>query len=716
MLKSNGSKWSLRKKMMWTFSVVIILMGVQLTVNHLMMNSSIELIEEARDKGFAGAELVADINLNVTQVWQWLTDISVTRAAEGLDDGFDEAEKYAKLFNKNVSKLAAIHPDNKEDLEELKDSFREFYGEGKKMANRYIEDGTEAGNAYMGIFDTAAEDISEKLEALVSEMKEEAGASIQAAVGKNNFNRAMGFTLAAIIIGVTTIISLLLSGSIAKPVGEIADAAARIAEGDVNQTIDYTSNDEVGVLADSFRKLIEYIKGVAGAAAALSKGDLTVEVKEQSDRDVLSKSFQQLMNTLKELIGETGRLSQWAKEGQLDKRGDALKFEGAYRDLTNGINEILDSTIAPINESTGVLEELAERDLTTRVKGDYKGDHVRIKDSLNKAIENLDQGLQQVGLGSEQVASASVQINTGSQSLSQAANEQASSLEEIAGNLQEMAAMTKQNTANAKEARGIAEGARESTGKGVNSMNRLSEAMEKIKTSSDETAKIVKTIDEIAFQTNLLALNAAVEAARAGEAGKGFAVVAEEVRNLAMRSAEAAKNTADMIEDSVKNSDDGVVINQEVLKNLEEINQQVDKMGEVMAEIAAASEQQSNGVEQVNSAVEQMNSLVQQNASNAEESASAAEELASQAQEMTAMVSSFSLSGNGGGQTTRRRRTGETHFAQQPVATPQQQNVLQKTKAAMEGDGGNGGDVAKDSPEKIIPFKEDEDKGTLTDF
>ena len=193
----------------------------------------------------------------------------------------------------------------------------------------------------------------------------------------------------------------------------------------------------------------------------------------------------------------------------------------------------------------------------------------------------------------------------------------------------------------------MVEGAQDSTNRGVESMNRLSEAIDRIKTSSDETAKIVNTIDEIAFQTNLLALNAAVEAARAGDAGKGFAVVAEEVRNLAMRSAEAAKNTADLIEESVENAESGVSINQEMLQNLEEINAQVSKVGAVMEEIATGSNQQNEGIEQISTGVDQVNTVTQQSAANAEESASAAEELSSQSAEMQNLVRSFQLSENG---------------------------------------------------------------------
>ncbi len=241
--------------------------------------------------------------------------------------------------------------------------------------------------------------------------------------------------------------------------------------------------------------------------------------------------------------------------------------------------------------------------------------------------------------GSEQVSSASAQVSAASQSLAEGTTEQAAGLEETSSSLEEMSSMTKQNADNAEQANTLAVEAKKAAGTGSDSMGRMNAAILEIQKSSDETAKIIKVIDEIAFQTNLLALNAAVEAARAGEAGKGFAVVAEEVRNLAMRSAEAAKNTARMIEESVKNSKNGVDIATEVSKVLEEIVQSVGKTTDLVSEIAAASQEQAKGIDQVNTAVSQMDKVTQQNAANAEESASASEELSAQAESMTEVVS-----------------------------------------------------------------------------
>jgi methyl-accepting chemotaxis protein len=441
-------------------------------------------------------------------------------------------------------------------------------------------------------------------------------------------------------------LGIALTNSIVTPLKDGVRMMNSLKYGHLQRRLRLNRTDEVGELANFMDQFADDLKdNVVGSMAKLAAGDLTVRLTPKDDRDEISPAINKTADSLRGLVDEAKMLTTAALDGHLSTRGDVDKFQGGYRDIVQGVNDTLDAVITPVREASSVLERLAAKDMTARVNSDYKGDHGKIKDTVNSAAETLDQSLQQVAVGADQIASAAGQIGTGAQSLAQGTSQQASSLEEVSSSLQEMNAMTRQNAANAKEARGIAEATKTSAENGVNSMGRLSAAMDLIKKSSDDTAKIIKTIDEIAFQTNLLALNAAVEAARAGEAGKGFAVVAEEVRNLAMRSAEAAKNTANMIEGSVKNAENGVTINEEVMKNLEEINGHAKRVSEVMAEIAAASDQQSQGVGQVNTAMEQMNQLTQQNAANSEESASASEELSAQAQEMKAMVSGFKISG-----------------------------------------------------------------------
>jgi len=453
-----------------------------------------------------------------------------------------------------------------------------------------------------------------------------------------------------IVIGLVIITAFIavgwfISNLISNPLGEITAKLEAMSQGDINQRFDYNGTDEIGKLAGSFHSITDYLRNIANSADSLASGDLSKKVMVRSENDTLSKNLNRAVDSLQKLITETQALNKEALNGNINFRGKTDKFTGSYAELLDGINNLLDAVAEPINEAADCLQKVAQRDLTAEMIGNYKGEFARIKESLNTALANLNEGMTQVSEGAEQVAESAAQISQGSQFLAQSSSEQASTLEEVSSSLQEISAMTRQNSTNSIEARSLSESARKIAETGMNKMQLLNDACERIQNSSDSTVKIIKTIEEIAFQTNLLALNAAVEAARAGDAGKGFAVVAEEVRNLAMRSAEAAKNTAQMIDESVKNTLSGAVIHNEVAVILQEIFEEINKVTVVSSEIAAATEQQSEGIEQINVAIEQMNQVTQQTASNSEESASSAEELSGQSQEMLSLIGSFTISG-----------------------------------------------------------------------
>jgi methyl-accepting chemotaxis protein len=468
-------------------------------------------------------------------------------------------------------------------------------------------------------------------------------------------------------------------------------------------------NQLVSGVNDTITNIVNPLMVTADYVEKVSKGVIPPEITTvyKGQYNIIKNNLNAVVKMMSDLLKETNGLVQAAIGGQLGTRANAALFVGGWNELVAGVNKTLDAVLQPINEAAGVLEKVAARDMTARVTGDYKGDHAKIKNALNSAVDNLDQALTQVSEATEQVSSGSQQISSGSQSLAQGANEQASSLEEVSSSLEEMSSMTKQNAENANQAKSLAGDANGKAVQGTEAMSRMSTSINKIKASSDQTAKIVKTIDEIAMQTNLLALNAAVEAARAGEAGRGFAVVAEEVRNLAQRSAEAAKNTANMIEESVNNAQDGVKISGEVSKSFEDIVAGIKKVNDLVNEIAAASQEQSQGIDQVNTAVAQMDKVTQQNAANSEESASAAEEMSSQAEELQSMIAQFALTAAAHAKTT--VRAAPVHHAAAATAPHQKAAAhldLSKAKHAekrMVHKPGNG----KTNPEEVIPMNEE---------
>lgn len=439
------------------------------------------------------------------------------------------------------------------------------------------------------------------------------------------------------------------------------------------------------------RGISKPIKNLTRNIIKLASGNTAIELDERVTKDEVGKMCEAtriILNAIKDLEKDTIMLINAAMEGQLTVRADASKHLGAYRCIVEGINATLDAIIAPINESAGVIGELANGNLETCVEGEYKGDFaiikdtlnnmiavlklyideistimsevsggilsrrievdfkgsfIEIKESINRSIDSFSDVLREINTAAQQVASGTMQLSDGSQTISLGATEQAASIQQLSASISQIATQIKQNAKDAVKTNKLSFSTKTDAEKGTDKMRAMQNAMSQIKESFKNIYKIIKMIDDIAFHTNILALNATVEAARAGTYGKGFAVVAEEVRNLAGNSADAAKETTVLIKGSIEKVEAGEVIADETAEALNNIVSGVEKITLLVSNIAMASNQQATGISQIDMGIEQLSHVVQTNAATAQEVAATSEELSAQTDTLKDMASHFVL-------------------------------------------------------------------------
>jgi methyl-accepting chemotaxis protein len=390
-------------------------------------------------------------------------------------------------------------------------------------------------------------------------------------------------------------------------------------------------------------------KKAMACVKAFGEGDFDASLEKfPGQKGFINETIEQVRRNLKALTADTDLLVQAAVEGDLDVRADAARHRGDYRRIVQGINDALDAIIDPINEVVRVLGALAKSDLTQKITEDYQGTFAKLCDDVNVSVDNLGRTLATIMNTTDSVNTAAKEISAGNADLSHRTEQQAASLEETASSMEELASTVKQNADNAKQANQMAMTASDVAVKGGEVVQQVVNTMSAINESARKIVDIISVIDGIALQTNILALNAAVEAARAGEQGRGFAVVASEVRNLAQRSAAAAKEIKGLISDSVEKVEDGSKLVSEAGRTMDEIVVSVKRVTDIMSEITAASVEQSAGIDQVNQAITQMDEVTQQNAALVEEAAAAAESLEEQAATLDETVAQFRIDGAAG--------------------------------------------------------------------
>ncbi|AFA47976.1 methyl-accepting chemotaxis protein [Acetobacterium woodii] len=435
------------------------------------------------------------------------------------------------------------------------------------------------------------------------------------------------------------------------------------------------------------KNLLRLVDGDLNFDLSIGKaGEHTEEVSQQFME--IGKSLTVVKDSIGNLIDDVTMMTESAIDGKLEVRADETRFNGAWKDLIKGMNLTLQEIEKPLVEVGMTIEsmyngnlnvaiigayrggfdqlkqlingmikqlngmigdiayrigELAKGNLNIENAQKYQGDFVNIENALNGIIESLNPVMRGIYDSAEQVSSGTDQVANGSQNLAQGSTEQASAIQELTASITEIADQTKNNAVAANEAQELTLVVMDNAKKSNGHMNAMQRSMEDINASSQDISKIIKVIDDIAFQTNILALNAAVEAARAGQHGKGFAVVAEEVRTLAARSSDAVKETTELIEGSINKVKTGTKIADETAAALTDIVAEIEKVTNLVSNIAVASNEQATGIAQINTGIEQVAQVISQNSATAEESAAASEEMSSQAELLKERINQFQL-------------------------------------------------------------------------
>ncbi len=517
--------------------------------------------------------------------------------------------------------------------------------------------------------------------------------------GKVSSMITIEWILLVLIMAIGAFITLLISKAIVDPLGKIVAITARIAKGDLTfnkEDLRIDSRDEIGQLAASFLNMIhvldnlstelgkvssaakrgkldvrcqhalftgswkeltqgvnqivdQFVKPLENATWYLdhiSHGDIPEAITEDypGDFQKIKDSVNRCIDTINRIVSETDQLIQSAHQGVLQTNTNLEAFEGKWRDIISGLEQLFITIAQPIQSTRHVMERVARGELNETMTGHFQGEFLDLKNSVNSTIEQLKTTISDIQSASNIILEASNDVVSGNNSLSARTENQASSLEETAASIEQLTGTISNTAANAQKAESLAKTSQENANEGGIIVHQAIDAMSAISESSNKIRQIIGVIDEIAFQTNLLALNASVEAARAGEQGRGFAVVATEVRTLAGRSASAAKEIRDLIQDSVNRVETGSELVNQSGETLDTITKSIEELVEIFSEITVATREQSMGLNQINQAVAEIDDITQQNAALAEQTSAATASMKDQAIAMSQKLSFFKLS------------------------------------------------------------------------
>lgn len=594
---------SLKKKLMTSFLVLALIFAIVCSALIGLLihaNNSSQITFRAYG---SGQSQVGDLGMSFQKSLNYVKDIVINQDVDK-SDYISENDAAIKRVDELINSLLATLPNEGAAISELKSSFETYRALSKNIAS-LVSEGRQA--EILSFYSSEGKSIIDAVNQDVDDLIDSLRVSGEVA-GSNLSSSTSTIVIIAIVFVLLLVVACMIYGmrlskNVCVPINQLCATLEQVSAGHLDVRTDIKRKDEIGTLA---------------------------------------KNLDTTISTLSDILGDITQCMSSVSEGSLSSNLQST-YKGDFAPLKVAIDTTIERLGQVVSDVSTVLSELSNFNLTVRSKMQYAGDFQPIQVSIDRILVALNHTIHQIDMATNQVAIGASQVSEGAQSLSQGATEQASAIEQLTASAERILESTNSNAQQTIELNNVAGLIKNGADKGSDQMSKMLHSMEIIIKSSQDIKKIIKVIDDISFQTNILALNAAVEAARAGSAGKGFAVVADEVRSLASKSAEAAKDTTQLIETSINNVEEGNHIVVDTAKSFDSMISSIGKASIMVSTIAKASSEQAEALNEMNIGLSQISTVVQTNSATAEESAAASEELAGQAQEMHSYISRFRL-------------------------------------------------------------------------
>jgi methyl-accepting chemotaxis protein len=631
------------------------------------------------------------------EVHRSFQDAAATADLETLD----EAVVHRDNFLNNLNSRRRIPVVDPERLDNLEEQFTTYFELAHSTTYKLIE-GTGGDEVFdeLQIVATQVFSLQDVLDKMTESDKSAVASAFASALSGHERSNQVMLVVAAVSALLLVVTSTLIIRATLDAMRSAVHGMRALAKGDLSQETSHKGNDEIGQMVSSvgdvtgtvnelakevtslidavragrisvrgephrfqgaYAQLIENINELidefvdpiettADFVERISRGDIPPAITEEYEGDFnkTKNNLNVMAGTLNSLVKQVAGVTVAARDGRLSKRGDASDFSGVWGELIGGVNETFEAVALPIQEVSHVLSNIANGNLTTTIKSNYGGDFAKLRDDVNGTVTKLTDVISNIKGSSVSVARAANELAENNQTLRTRTEVHANNLKETASSMNAMTQTVQQNADNAREANDLVIQAREKARQGGEAVNTVVSAMEGINDASGKIGDIISVIDEIAFQTNLLALNAAVEAARAGEQGRGFAVVANEVRVLAGRTGTAAKEIAELIQNSVTKVDEGSRLVDESGQTLKEIISAVSNVTEVVSAIAEASSEQTERIQNVDDAIGRMTNMTQENAAAVEQATETTLSMGGEARQLDDMIDFFHVGASTG--------------------------------------------------------------------